>query len=98
MKRVLPHWLSNPTAVSVNLRSADCGVDNLQFLDFSLKKMLLDEGIKYLFPVQAQVIPWLLSEHEKATVFWPRDICVSAPTGSGKTLSYVLPIIQVVLE
>lgn len=25
----------------------------------------------------------------------PRDICVSAPTGSGKTLSFVIPIIQV---
>ncbi|KAI8457873.1 P-loop containing nucleoside triphosphate hydrolase protein [Phakopsora pachyrhizi] len=24
----------------------------------------------------------------------PRDICVSAPTGSGKTLSYVLPIVE----
>lgn len=26
---------------------------------------------------------------------WLSDACVSAPTGSGKTLSYVLPIIQV---
>lgn len=25
----------------------------------------------------------------------PRDICVSAPTGSGKTLSFVIPIVQV---
>lgn len=25
----------------------------------------------------------------------PQDICVSAPTGSGKTLSYVVPIIEV---
>lgn len=27
----------------------------------------------------------------------PKDICVSAPTGSGKTLSFVIPIIQVSL-
>lgn len=25
----------------------------------------------------------------------PRDLCVSAPTGSGKTLSYVIPIVEV---
>ncbi|XP_005755800.1 ATP-dependent RNA helicase DDX51, partial [Pundamilia nyererei] len=28
----------------------------------------------------------------------PRDICVSAPTGSGKTLSFVIPIIQVLMD
>lgn len=27
----------------------------------------------------------------------PKDICVSAPTGSGKTLSFVIPIVQVSL-
>lgn len=25
----------------------------------------------------------------------PRDVCVSAPTGSGKSLAYVVPIIEV---
>lgn len=40
--------------------------------------------------VQAGILPLLLpriSQH-------PGDVCISAPTGSGKTLSYVLPIVQ----
>jgi superfamily II DNA/RNA helicase len=48
--------------------------------------------------VQAQVIPWLLAAHSKPTHYWPHDICVSAPTGSGKTLSFVIPIVQVIGE
>ena len=31
---------------------------------------------------------------DKTQSIYPNDICVTAPTGSGKTLTYVLPIIQ----
>lgn len=41
-----------------------------------------------------QVVPWLLSTLKRPSMYWPRDLCVSAPTGSGKTLAFVLPIIQ----
>jgi superfamily II DNA/RNA helicase len=44
------------------------------------------------------VIPWLLAAHSKPAHYWPRDICVSAPTGSGKTLSFVIPVVQVIAE
>ena len=58
--------------------------------------------IYFLFAVQAQVIPILLSGVQNGNLtgrggYRPSDICCSAPTGSGKTLAFVLPIIQVVL-
>lgn len=77
------------------MKEHNCEIQNIQFLHDSLKKKLSSEGIEYLFPVQAKVIPWLLQENKKSEMFWPRDLCVSAPTGSGKTLAYVLPIVQV---
>lgn len=63
-------------------------------MDKSLRAKLKANGIKKFFPVQAEVIPWLLKSNDDADVIVPRDICVSAPTGSGKTLAFVLPIIQ----
>lgn len=51
----------------------------------NLKKM----GMQTLFPVQAEVIPFILRG-----VVWGGDVCVCAPTGSGKTLAYVIPIVQ----
>eukprot|EP00938_MAST-03A_sp_MAST-3A-sp1_P006351 g6351.t1 len=45
------------------------------------------------FPIQRVVIPSILATRcENAGR--PRDICISAPTGSGKTLSYVIPIVN----
>ncbi|OAE27610.1 hypothetical protein AXG93_2520s1060 [Marchantia polymorpha subsp. ruderalis] len=51
--------------------------------------MLSKAGIQSLFPVQMAV--W----HETVGPgLSERDVCVSSPTGSGKTLSYALPIVQ----
>jgi ATP-dependent RNA helicase DDX51/DBP6 len=55
-------------------------------------------NIKNLFPVQEKVIPWILDNHKKPIPFRPRDVCVSAVTGSGKTLSYAVPIVQNIME
>lgn len=94
MKRVLPSWLVNPTVISVNLHNLNLKVSEVKLLDKSIRKLLKANGIKYFFPVQAEVIPWLLEANKHSKIIFPRDICVSAPTGSGKTLTFVLPVIQ----
>ncbi|TDH64952.1 hypothetical protein CCR75_000238 [Bremia lactucae] len=46
--------------------------------------------IRSFFPVQAVAIPKILANNNERVT----DICISAPTGSGKTLTYVIPIVQ----
>lgn len=54
-------------------------------------------GLKSFFPIQRQVVPVLVQAFAglDATL---GDICVSAPTGSGKTLVYVLPILDALIR
>lgn len=94
VKRVLPNWLSHPTVISSNLHNTKNKVSKLKSLNKTIREKLKSNNIKYLFPVQAEVIPWLLQVNDKSEVLWPPDLCVSAPTGSGKTLAFVLPVIQ----
>ncbi|CAB3239848.1 unnamed protein product [Arctia plantaginis] len=96
--RVLPHWLSHPITISTNLKNLSCHIEDQDWLHSTLKSTLLSEGVSNLFPVQETVIPFVLNEHKFNNQFWPQDVCVSAPTGSGKTLSFVLPIIQILMN
>ncbi|XP_075971201.1 putative ATP-dependent RNA helicase Dbp73D [Anticarsia gemmatalis] len=98
VSRVLPYWLSHPINISTKLKTSSCPVEEQDWLHSSLKAILLSEGVTNLFPVQEKVIPFVLDEHKSTYPFWPHDICVSAPTGSGKTLSFVLPIIQILMN
>ncbi len=93
VKRVLPDWLANPDIVSVDLSDEQMAVEDMAGLDPSLVNCLKSNGVKYFFPVQRQVIPKLL-DSPRYQFYRPPDLCVSAPTGSGKTLSFVLPIVQ----
>ncbi|KYR01278.1 putative RNA helicase [Tieghemostelium lacteum] len=56
-----------------------------------LIKNLHDISISSLFTVQKEIIPFI-SKTEG------HDICVCAPTGSGKTLSYAIPLVQKIVN
>jgi ATP-dependent RNA helicase DDX51/DBP6 len=51
------------------------------------------DKIERLFPVQEKIIPVILNQNNAQSIY-PNDLCVIAPTGSGKTLTYVLPIVE----
>lgn len=98
VKRILPEWLANPTVISVDVGGKKSLLSELDYLDESSKGNLERLKINHLFPVQAEVVPWLMQSNLKRLCVRPSDICVSAPTGSGKTLAFVLPIIQSLKE
>jgi ATP-dependent RNA helicase DDX51/DBP6 len=58
-----------------------------------LVKNLERDGYDSFFPIQALVIPDVIASERHAHIR-AQDICITAPTGSGKTLSYVLPILN----
>lgn len=81
----LPPWLANPLRTSATERA--------KFSDLGIKPDLLrileQNNYKEAFAVQSTVIPLLLDGENNH----PGDLCISAATGSGKTLSYVLPLV-----
>ncbi|KAL3467955.1 P-loop containing nucleoside triphosphate hydrolase protein [Aspergillus heterothallicus] len=81
----LPEWLANPLRTSAETRTkfSELGIEP------KLLRALEDNGYKEAFAVQSAVIPLLL----KGPRNHDGDLCVSAATGSGKTLSYVLPLV-----
>ncbi|VDM51872.1 unnamed protein product [Angiostrongylus costaricensis] len=90
---VTASWISTATLFPAELHS-----DNLAELP-SVSGLpapiahLVRQKIKSWFPVQKAVLPDLLKDISHVPLLRPRDIAVSAPTGSGKTLCYVLPIL-----
>ncbi|GFO29414.1 ATP-dependent RNA helicase ddx51-like [Plakobranchus ocellatus] len=96
VKRVLPNWLQHPVLIS----KKSCGqFSDVKNLDLTLVQKLRENKIETCSPVQWTVLPELLAQSQCGLYvgdagFRPRDVCVSAPTGSGKTLTFALPIIQ----
>ncbi|KAE9419825.1 hypothetical protein Angca_008985, partial [Angiostrongylus cantonensis] len=90
---VTASWISTATLFPAELHS-----DNLAELSTvsglpAPVAHLVQQKIKSWFPVQKAVLPALLKDITHVPLLRPRDIAISAPTGSGKTLCYVLPIL-----
>ena len=99
VKRDLPDWIVNCEIIDPQFENM-CSVEEFGLLDQCLVDVLAAMGINSLFPVQSQIIPDILSGCQKNTMLTrhytpPSDLCISAPTGSGKTLVYVLSLAQV---
>ncbi|XP_038008465.1 ATP-dependent RNA helicase DDX51 isoform X2 [Motacilla alba alba] len=99
----LPQWLAEPRRVQKRIRDHLCPVTDVPGIHPRLLRKLQINGIDSFFPVQAEVIPAILQSAARGYLlarggYRPKDICVSAPTGSGKTLSFVIPIVQVLLD
>ena len=87
----LSPWLSNPTFIPQN--------HTIPFSDLPLTEKLQNRIAHHLkfdraFAVQAAILPLLLTDPSEHSFPTHHDVLVSAPTGSGKTLSYILPILQ----
>ncbi|XP_078492553.1 ATP-dependent RNA helicase DDX51-like [Ciona intestinalis] len=99
--RHLPEWITNRIIIN-DVKSELISTSDLQpNIDQILIQNLKDIGITQLFPVQQKVIPYILRDAQRGIshqVFPPRDLCVSAPTGSGKTIAFALPIVQALLQ
>ncbi|KAK0918451.1 ATP-dependent RNA helicase dbp6 [Friedmanniomyces endolithicus] len=92
----LPLWLANPTVISNDSKAT--------FAALGLTKDVVDRLSKLGFtdasPIQQALIPLLLPPGIDGASFFPGaeavlpDLAVSAATGSGKTIAYLLPIIE----
>ncbi|KAL7753083.1 ATP-dependent RNA helicase dbp6 [Sorochytrium milnesiophthora] len=105
----LPRWLANPLVVH-NEDVPDVS-ESTELQSLGLRPKLVERcakaGITSLFAVQRAVIPLLLqpcppsrlaNASARRVTRHAGDLLVSAPTGSGKTLTYVLPIVDALTD
>ncbi|GMT18708.1 hypothetical protein PFISCL1PPCAC_10005, partial [Pristionchus fissidentatus] len=95
--RVVSGWIKNAREFPALIDSENLGP--LGEITDDLPRSLvdrIDKELKHWFPVQRAVIPELLDSIVNPPVLRRRDLAISAPTGSGKTLCYVLPILAAI--
>lgn len=88
-----PHNTSSPSPVASNESSCKEEKKLGKFSNFrirkSTRKVLKERGVKYLFPIQ-----YMTFDH----VYDGKDLIGQARTGTGKTLSFVLPLLEKLTE
>ncbi|GAA6011572.1 hypothetical protein JCM10207_002663 [Rhodosporidiobolus poonsookiae] len=77
----------------------EVGGDGTAVSERGRKRLRGEMGVQEWFAVQTATLPLLLPSPGPSPRLYdphrpPRDVLVSAPTGSGKTLSYVVPIVE----
>lgn len=80
----LPRWLASPMVVTP---ATTVPFNSMPGISPKLLARLEVLNLPNAFAVQSVVVPLLLKDVVG-------DVCISAATGSGKTLSYILPIVQ----
>ncbi|CAK3799826.1 DEAD box ATP-dependent RNA helicase like [Lecanosticta acicola] len=96
----LPPWLAKPTILSANSQASFTELG----LNPNITKRLSQLGFRHALPVQKALVPLLSKPGEPGSQFLPGtedilpDVAVSAPTGSGKTIAYLLPIVEALRE
>lgn len=96
----LPEGLAKPKHIQPSMTASVQRSDTraLDMISAPMKARLEKLGIHEWFAVQTAIIPMLLSKPQSYSLYPAQplgDVCVSAPTGSGKTLSYAVPIVEI---
>ena len=81
------------TAIALSEIPMEVVAEGWKLVPFLLNNLLRDQ-YTHIFPIQALAIPDVIASERHAHTIRSSDICITAPTGSGKTLSYVLPILN----
>ncbi|CAD5207506.1 unnamed protein product [Bursaphelenchus okinawaensis] len=90
----VPKWAENAVEFDgkISKRKGD-GIEQFPGLHDKLFEAV-SRQISLWFPVQKSVLPSLLIDNIRSSLLPTSDIAISAPTGSGKTLCYLLPILN----
>lgn len=86
----LPGWMQRAHVISTSEEIPLADLASTGIISARIVENLKAMGVEFLFPVQTEVIPFVLRGSVAG-----QDIAVSAPTGSGKTLTYAIPIVHV---
>lgn len=91
--RVTSSWVQNATTFSATIDSSTS--QKLSQIELP-EHLTVPSAISTWFPVQYAVLPSLFFEIRSPPPLRPRDVAIAAPTGSGKTICYVLPVLAAV--